>query len=268
MIEHPRATLSNWIFPLPSCATHTIITPKCISVAIPACIKHIDVKYVDLTGKAHISHLKIDVPALWLTYKLEKKKYSFYVVNGDKFALLRLANVYENGNICFGDVAYTTNPTSLRQAYNYYWESTFTDDNSPFYDEHRLNCQSISRHLNIAHRIDLAKQDKCICECCIQICYCPCDCLLHLEFTYWLQSYFSRFTNTELYSSNKDLTENALILKNETNRLFIAPKENFPSFALPAKNNKDIVGFVQDHDMTTITVLIDGKSYVLPKADN
>jgi len=36
----------------------------------------------------------------------------------------KLANVWEKGKICFGDLT----PTNLRQAFNYYWTSGFNDD--------------------------------------------------------------------------------------------------------------------------------------------
>lgn len=36
----------------------------------------------------------------------------------------KLANIYEEGTICFGDLI----PTNLRQAFNYYWTSGFNDD--------------------------------------------------------------------------------------------------------------------------------------------
>lgn len=170
-----------------------------------------DIEY-SVVGVAKKDRLRVKTPHLFMglayndvpfsTYPSVKNQCNLWALNIDRTDGIyvkpyRLANVWETGGVCFGNLA----PVSLRQAFNYYWTSLFNDDipvphicknkkhsyewhNGCLCDEsaknHECDCLKVTFHkhagcgcITVKKSIKCSKNKKCLnasqCICCLAI---------------------------------------------------------------------------------------------------
>lgn len=102
------------------------------------------------------------------TYKRVLRPYTLWVIDTQRKNKIYgkpylFANVYESGKICFGNLQ----PSSLRQAYNYYWTSSF---NAELYRVSRVITHSCN---NKAHTLSFHNGHRCDPTKKIHTCACP-----------------------------------------------------------------------------------------------
>lgn len=213
----------GWVYLLPTETISSIVkySPKwMVSCVLPETKRQIIVRTLDYDEDEYQENiLEIDVPSLILSHTLRKpwalntkiKEYfSINVINPEKKTALeiipyRFANVYSSGNICFGDVELDGLPKNLRQANNFFWSTSFNEDNSPFYDLHRNLCKNVT-HEYYDHLVcdcDDGCECDCQCECCINACGCRCGCNLNKEFLKWVINYKTFIQEKKFITKNK-----------------------------------------------------------------
>jgi hypothetical protein len=285
MLYHDKQTSEplGWLYLLPSDACNVIVkySPKwAISCVIPKSKKKITAchrNYHEFDDLAVTTReLEIETPNLiwshslkkpWESYSKINPYFSLFAINLNQsnglFAVpYRLANVYSSATVCFGDS--TQDITNLRQANNYFWASPFNEDNCPYKEIHRKNCEDRSHEwydhydsedcdCGDCGYCDGGEGGECRCECCINICGCNCPCSLTEEFFSWISNY------------DKQLGQ--YIKKNSFfcgKKYFACPK---PTEAIFLSNNKKLFEKVpktnwrRDYKNTNVVIGVASKNY-------
>lgn len=255
------------VYYLPKIASQLVITyladDVAISIVCPNHEKNINSHFVSNSGRIYADNNQIKVPELYLTHLLHKDQFLLHTHQNDKFSPYLLANVYEYGVICFGDV-FDHCPKDLRQAWNYFWESPFNQENSEYYDYHKAKCAGVSEHTYAGHRSGKWDEDACICACCIEICNCPCFCLESQLFNQYLTDYSEK----KFKYSEKDmiLNKDSLRLKIQSPQLAVIPQKLAATLGLKEYKYPDIFLFVLREDDTHYHCVIDQQQIPIAKA--
>jgi hypothetical protein len=253
------------VYYLPKSARQLVITylanDIAVSIVCPDHEKKINVNFVSNSGRVYAESNKIKVPELYLTHLLYKDQFLLHTHQNGKFAPYLLANVYEYGVICFGDV-FDHCPKDLRQAWNYYWESPFNQENSEYYDYHKNKCVGVSQHTYAGHRQE--DRDTCICACCIEICNCPCFCLESQLFNQYLTEYSQK--KFQFCAKPSIVNDNSLRLDIQSSQLVVIPQKLANLLGLKDNKYPDIFLFVLREDDTHFHCAIDQQQLPVPKA--
>lgn len=251
------------VYYLPKNARQLVITYSvddiAVSILCDAHSKKISVNFVSNSGRTYADTAQISVPELYLTHLLYEDKFLLHTHQNQRFAPYVLANVYEDGTICFGDV-FDHCPKDLRQAWNYYWESPFNQENSSYYGYHKNKCLGVNKHTYAGHR----DEKHCICACCVEICNCPCFCLESELFKQYLADCSQKEFN---FCQNQTLVNaNSLLLEAQTSKLVVIPQKLAISLGLKGNKYPDIFLFVLSEDTNTYHCVIDQQQIDVPKA--
>jgi len=252
-----------YVYYLPKIARQLVITyladDIAVTIACPSHEKNINVNFVADSGRIYANNTKIKISELYLTHLLYKNQFLLHAHQNGKFSPYLLANVYDYGVICFGDV-FDHCPRDLRQAWNYYWESSFNQENSEYYDYHKNKCLGASKHTYAGHR----EEENCICACCIEICNCPCYCIQSQLFNQYLAEYSQKKFK---YCENPTiLNVNSLRLEIRSPQLVVIPQKLAISLGLKDFKYPDIFLFVLNEDDTSYHCVLDQHQLPIPKA--
>jgi len=253
------------VYFLPKNAQQLVVTyladDIAVSIVVPKHKKDIHSSFVADSGRTTQSKLSVDVPELYLTHLLQEDQFLLNAHQNGLLAPYVFANVYDYGAICFGDF-FDHCPQDLRQAWNYYWETPFNQENSEFYEYHKEKCLGTSSHSYAGHKESI--NNNCICACCIEICNCPCYCIQSHLFEQYLKDYSSREFN---YAKDPNiLSENSLLLEILSSKLIILPQILAATLGLKAQKYPDMFFFVLREDETFYHCALDHHTLQIPKA--
>jgi hypothetical protein len=230
-----------------------------VSIIIPNHQKEIYSSFVTDAGNTIQSKMSVDVPELCLTHLLREDQFLLNAHHKGLLAPYVFANVYDYGAICFGDF-FDHCPQDLRQAWNYYWETPFNQENSEYYDYHQNRCLGVSQHSLAGHK----NESHCICACCIEICNCPCFCVQSQLFEQYLKSYSSQ--KFKYIEDPVILRSDSLFLDVVSQHLIILPRALAATLGLKDQKYPDIFFFVLREDETSYHCAVDHVTLQIPKA--
>ncbi|RJR08397.1 hypothetical protein C4588_05700 [Candidatus Parcubacteria bacterium] len=228
-----------------------------ISIVYPETSKIIDATYISDYGSVFNFSTTIQIPQLCFSHLIKENKYSIHFYKDSLFAPYLLANVYDYGTVCYGDTLFQFK--DLRQAWNYYWGSSFNQENSKYYDYHRDRCLGAISHDYAGHR----EEESCICACCIEICNCVCACNHSVLFKDYLESYP---LSEPIYKKNPQIENtDSLIFKPISNQLLIIPPQYNTPLRLNSNKNIDNFACVISETDSIIKVLLNQQETDIPK---
>lgn len=261
-LDVPTAAKRGRVYFLPKNSKELIITYTsdnvCLSVICPAHQKTISTTYVTNSGRICSGRVQLEVPELCITHHFKNKSFGLYARIDGILTPYMLANVYEYGIICFGDV-FDREPRDLRQAWNYYWESPFNDENSLFYDYHKEHCAGVSKHTYAGHDA----LPNCICACCLEICCCPCYCVMSALFEEYLRTYRVK---KRIDRTNQIQNESFLKMDVISPKLLVLPASYAAALQLKEFKYPDIFVSVVSETDSHFVGQIDQQPVEIPKA--
>lgn len=254
--------MKNISYFLPKIAKELLVTYTGSEIAVsaicPAQKQNINVAFIMHSGNTYPSQTEIEVPELCITHLVAKDKYLLNHHQNGLFSKYVMANVYDYGVICFGDVIHKV-PHDLRQAWNYYWASAFNQENSDYDDYHRNNCVGVKVHSYAGHK----ELDSCICACCIEICNCECYCNQIRVFNDYLRTYGKH--GVQLRTNETIINSSTIRFNLASNHLIILPYTFKTNLGLSDYKYPDIFAFVTSEEPTEYRCLVGTSEVSIPK---
>lgn len=245
---------------LPKSATKCIVTythdDAIITAVCPAHTKTVATAYILESGFPIRGSATLDIPELYMSHRLMSQQF-YLMFKSNHFIPYGLANVYDYGVICFGDV-FDRYPRDLRQAWNYYWESPFNQENSGYIDYHQLHCMGVVSHNYAGHR-----DGACICACCLNICNCACHCDQGQLFNNYLKSYKPIAHKSAKLPPVE--TADSLVFEVRAPKLLILPKSYAVPLGLKDYKYPDIYVGVTHEDENCYYGSLLGQAVTIPK---